>query len=164
MGKRKISKKVEQAAEKYLGSLGSSRTDLTNKQWEIIANYVKTERMKVPILLVFGVIFACLGFLYLQRAKSHIAYVVPDEVIFISKAGQEPSIPLKPDDIKEHIDYFTHGYFMTGSLFILTVFFFTFVFITIPLTRRGNKRMFEAFISHRQKSKTASPGNRMSLE
>ena len=157
MTKKEVSPKVQQAAEKYLGSLGYSRTDLTDKQWEIIINYVKTQRMVVPFLLVFGVVSACLGFLFLQSAKSYIAYVVPKEVIFISKAGQEPFISLKPDDIKEYIDYFTHGYFMAGYLFMLTVFLFIFIFVNIPLTRRENKRMFEAFIPHKQEPKTTSP-------
>jgi hypothetical protein len=150
MIKKKISPKVQQAVEKYLGSLGFSRTDLTDKQWEIITNYVKTQRMKVPILLVFGVVSACLGFLYFQHAKSYIDYAALDEVIFISKAGKEPFISLKPDDIKKCFDYFTHGYFMAGFIFAGSVFCFTSIFILIPLTRRENKRMFKAFIPCKQ--------------
>lgn len=156
MAKKKISPKVQKAAKKYLVSLGSSREQLTDKQWQIIANYMKTERKKVPILLVFGVVWACMCFLCFRYAKNHIARIVPNEVVFVSKADKESTITLKPDDIKEHIDYLRDAYFNAGSLFVLTVFMFTSVFITIPLMRRANRKMLEAFIPRRQEPQTTS--------
>jgi hypothetical protein len=161
---RKISPKIQLAAEKYLTSLGSSREQLTDKQWEIIANYVKTRRMKVPILLTGGIFCACMGFLYSWYAKNHIANILPDEAVFVSKANKESAITLKPDDIKEHIDYLTHAYFMAGSLFILTVFMLGAVSICIPLMRRGNRKMLKAFIPRKQERGAARLENQISSE
>ena len=164
MTRKKISPKIQQAAEKYLGSLGSSRTDLTDKQWEIVVNHVKTQRMRVPILLVFGIIFAGLSLWAFWLGKKGMDSIMPNEtslVTFVSKAGDK-SVSLNPDDMKNYIKAVTELYWQCGLSFTLAISFFVFAFITIPLTRRGNKRIFEAFIPHRQE--TISPRNRTSLE
>ncbi len=164
MTKKKISPKAQQAAEKYLGSLGSSRTNLTDKQWEIIANYVKTEKMKMPVLLVFGIICAGLSFWAFWLGEKGMASIIPEKahlITFVSKTGEE-STPVNPDEFKNYMKAVIGLYWKCGSSFILAIFCFVSAFIIIPLTRRGNKRIFEAFIPRRQE--TTSPRNRASSE
>lgn len=151
MAKKKISKKVQQAAEKYLDSLGSSREQLTDKQWEATVNYVKSRQIaKVAIifLLVFGVINACLSFWTFQLGRKGAASIVPNEagqVIFVSKAG-EKSMPINVNDIKNYMKAVAELYWQCGSCFVLATVFFAWVLISIPLTRRANRKMFEALV------------------
>jgi membrane-associated protease RseP (regulator of RpoE activity) len=146
MSKKKISPKVHQSAERYLASLDSSRELLTNEQWDIIVNYVKAQRMKVPILLILGVIQLCLAFIYFQRTNKYIASI----------------IPLTQDYIKKSVEYIRDGYFMTGSLFVLAVSSFTFVLL-VPIVRGWNKRMLKPFIPHKQELKTISPADNLTM-
>ena len=53
MAKKKVSPKVQQNAEQYLVSLGSSRELLTDKQWEIVTNFIKAQRIRRWVTVFF---------------------------------------------------------------------------------------------------------------
>lgn len=160
---KKISPKIQQAAEKYLDSLGSSREQLTEKQWEVVIGYVKyrrTSKQAVVTLLVFGTILACLALLAFQHSKKGVTSVIPkevDKVVFIYKTNGESSKSLRPDDIRNYIRATAKLSWHTGSSFVLAIFMFGFAFIIIPLLRRRNRKMLEAFIQHKQETETSSP-------
>jgi hypothetical protein len=151
MTRKKISPRLQQAAEKYLSSIGASRADLSEKQWEIVVKHVKTQRMAVLILLIFGVILAGLSFWAFRLGEKGMASIIPEKahlITFVSKTGEE-SASINPEDIKNYMKAVVDSYWNCGSSFALAGLFFTYAFITIPLTKRANKKMLEAFISHR---------------
>jgi len=162
MAKKKISLKVQQTAEKYLASLGSSREQLTDKQWETVANYVKSRpiaKLAIIFLLIFGVINACLSFWTFQLGKKGMVSIMPNEtgqVIFVSKAG-EKSASLSRDYMNNYIKTVTDLYWQCGSSFTLAISLFALVLIAVPFTSRANRKLLEALIPRKQEPETASP-------
>lgn len=163
---KKISPKIQQAAEKYLDSLGSSQEELTEKQREIVANCFKTRRIRVLILLVLGLIVAGVGFWSFQLGKKALASVVPheaDKIIFVSKTGEQ-SMPVQPGDVKKYTKVVTKLYWNCGACYVLAVFFLTSAFIIVPLSIRENKKILKAFIPRRQEQGEAHLENQISSE
>lgn len=146
-----ISPKVELAAQEYLASMDSSRQRLTDKQWKIVVNFVRGSRLIRPLVasfLLLGIGLVCLGSLYSHWTKREIAKAVPAETIFFYKAGERVVIPLRPYEIKTYLRSLTGLSFNTGPAFILAIFLFLSVLL-IPLHKRANHRMLEAFIKPR---------------
>jgi len=152
MAKKKISPKVQEATEKYLTSLGSSKEQLTEKQWEIVTNYVKSRRvakLTITFFLIAGIFNAGLCYWAFHLGKHAINSMIPSEtaqVTYVSKNG-EKSIPLTPASITDYMKAAANLYWSAGSSFVLAVFFFSW-FIIAPLLRRSNRKMLEAFIPH----------------
>ena len=134
MAKKKISKKVQQAAEKYLASLDSSREQLTDKQWEVFINYIKTERnfkMFMPILFLLMIVMACCTIHAFKFTNKSINKIVPDEVVYVRKATDESTISLEPSQIEEHLEWIRDLSSNTALLFMGTVLIATVFFIRI---------------------------------
>ena len=161
MAKKKISKKVQQAAEKYLDSLGSSREQLSDKQWEVFANYVKSRRMVVLIVtlsLGVGIFSARFSLRAFQRGNEEIASLIPEEVqkvVFVSKAGEEIST-LVPGIIKLDVKNAAWAYWQSAAGLTVAAFVFLQLLIYILLDRRNMKKTVEAFIPRKQKTQTIS--------
>ncbi|MDD5327861.1 MAG: hypothetical protein PHY02_08630 [Phycisphaerae bacterium] len=156
MARKKISPRIQQAAEKYLDSIGASKADLSDKQWEIVADYVKAQRMVVPLLLIIGIISIGVSIWSFRLGEKGMASIIPEKahlIKFISKTGEE-STPVNPDEIKNYTEVIMGLYWKCGSFFMLAGFCFMFAFVNVPLNRRRNKRVFEAFIPHRQEDKS----------
>ena len=164
MAKKKISEKVLAAGEKYLTSLGSSREQLTDKQWGVVVKYVKGQRITklcVAFFLIVGLICADLSLRAFRLGSKGLSSVIPNEVteiIFVFKAGEE-SMPLKPDDVKDYINAAAWSYWLCGACFVLAVSFFASVLISLPLGRRLYKKMFEGLIPRKQELETTCEKN-----
>ena len=161
---KKISPKVQLAAEKYLASLGSSKEQLTDKQWEIVVNYMKfrrTANLTIIGSLLFGVFIACSSFWALNCGKKAIDSIVPNdtrEIVFISKPG-ETSIPVSPDYMKNYIKAVAKMYWHHGAEFVLAMWLFGLAAVSISL-RRDKQKMLEAFIPRSGETKITSLENK----
>lgn len=164
MAGKKISPKLQQITNKYLVSIGTSRADLSEKQWEIVAKHIKNQRITVSIILISGVIMAGLSLWAFRLGKKGLASMIPEKthlITLVSETGEE-SAPINPEDMKNYMKAVADLYWNCGSTFILASIFFAQAFITVPLTRRANKKMLEAFISHKQEQDP--PNNQTLLE
>ncbi len=147
MGK-KISRKIQKAAEEYLALLGSSPQQLTEKQWHLTVNFIRALRVTKPMITVFliiGIALTYLAFLYSDWTKREIAKVVPTGTIFLHDADDKSILPLQPCEIRDYLESLSSLSFNTGPAFILAVFLFLLVII-IPLYRRAHGKILEAFI------------------
>jgi hypothetical protein len=164
MAKRKISQKTQQTAEKYLVSLGSSREQLSDKQWEVFANYVKSRRMLVLIVtlsLGAGIFSGRFSLRAFQRGNEEIALLIPEEVqkvVFVSKAGEEIST-LVPGIIKLDAKNAALAYWRSAAGLTVAAFFFLQLLLYILLDRRNMKKTVEAFIPREQKPEITSEDN-----
>lgn len=99
----------------------------------------------VLLFLVLGIVLCCLTLMYSRWIEREIAKAIPSETVFFYKAGERNVIPLRPYEIKEYLESLTKTAFYTGPAFILSVFLFLLV-ILIPLYRRTNAALLEAFV------------------
>ena len=149
---KKISPKIQQAAEKYLASLGSSREQLTEEQWRVLATHIKRQphlkRSRI-VLLFFGIIFGSLTILGFCLTNKRVRLYVPDDTVSIQKAGSESATSLKPEEIENIIrGYIRFGSNITRS-FDFTVFFFV-SFGIFWLTERELNKILRVFIPKRE--------------
>jgi hypothetical protein len=158
MFKRKISKKAQKAAEKYLNSLGSSREQLTDKQWNAVVNYVKRQRPRIPIFifLILSLIMAGLSFWAFQSGSKLISIATPSEtieVIFVSEAGEES---VEASDFSCYIRSVAKSYWHCGNAYALTLLnlFALFIFCFYRHTQR---KTLEAFIPRKAAEQISSP-------
>jgi len=161
MAAKKISPKVQQATEKYLASLGSSRDQLTEKQWQTIANYIRAQRMKVLFFLIFGIIFACVSFWAYQLGNKGATLTIPneaDEVIFVSKADAASTEPLKAEHIRNCVQRVGALQWRSGMTFTIALYFLVFTFM-VPFERTQMKKTLRPFIPLKQDAATGSKGN-----
>ena len=152
MAKKKISPKVQHAAEKYLASLGSSREQLTDKQWEVFVNYVKVQRSFktcMPIILLLAIICAYFTFFGFQKTNKLITRVVPDEVIYVTKEASESPISLEPDIIKGYLERVRDLSFDTAGLFMITVMMLN-VFVLRLIFKKHRLKAIEALVQRKQ--------------
>jgi hypothetical protein len=145
MANKRIPERVRRTTDKYLSSLDTSRGKLTERQWEFIAGHIKRTRMSVLLLLAFGVICVCLS-IWNYRLKREYANIVPDEVVFVYRAGSESATPLSPGAIENYIGLLTKIAFRMGTLYVITCFMFFSAFLLIPLERRGFRKILKAFV------------------
>ena len=148
MFKRNPSPKIQQATEKYLGSLGSSREQLTDKQWRIVTKHVKFQRMVKPIVLcclMLGLMLMGITLFYHRWARYDIERVTPNHPIDLRELGDDGTIRVYPQQIKEYLELLASMSFYTGPAFILGVLLLVAVF-AVPLRIYENKKKFEEFI------------------
>jgi len=160
MFKRNPSPKVRQATEKYLASLGSSREQLTDKQWHIIARHVKSQRLIKPIVLcclILGLALMGITLFYNRWAAYEIERVTPNHPIDLRELGDDGTIRVFPQEIKDYLELLSSMSFHTGPAFVLGVFLLVAVF-TVPLLIRRNRKTLEEFIP-RKNQQSSSPDN-----
>jgi len=148
MFKRNPSPKIQRATEKYLGSLGSSREQLTDKQWRIVTKHVKFQRMVKPIVLcclMLGLMLMGITLFYHRWARYDIERVTPNHPIDLRELGDDGTIRVYPQQIKEYLELLASMSFYTGPAFILGVLLLVAVF-AVPLRIYENKKKFEEFI------------------
>lgn len=148
MFKKKISLKIQQATEKYLTSLGSSREQLTDKQWHIITKHIKIQRMTKPIVLcclISGLVLMGVTLFYHHWARYEIERVTPNHPIDFHELGDDGTIRVWPQEIKDYLELLSSMSFHTGPAFILGVLLLVAAF-AIPLTMRKNQKNLEEFI------------------
>jgi len=148
MFKRNPSPKIQRATEKYLGSLGSSREQLTDKQWRIVTKHVKFQRMVKPIVLcclMLGLMLMGITLFYHRWARYDIERVTPNHPIDLRELGDDGTIRVYPQQIKEYLELLASMSFYTGPSFILGVLLLVAVF-AVPLRIYENKKKFEEFI------------------
>ena len=156
---KKISPKLQQAAEKYLLTLGSSRQYLTDKQWEIFLRHFKVERqlrwMTPFILLPFAIIMTFITFIAFRRANQTISSLVPDEVVYVRKANEETPVAIKPDQIKAYLNYIQKGAWLSGAGLANSTLLFTVIVLSIIL--KGHRRKcIEALVDRKDRYETPS--------
>jgi len=152
---KKIYQKDQQAAEKFLSSHRTSREKLTEKQWEIIVNYFRNKRnirVGLPIILFSAVFYTWLAIWAFQRTNNLIAQVVPNEVIYVSKAGTETPIAIKPESIKEYLESLKKSSSQNTAGLILATLMFT-AFICYFVFRKHKLKFIEAVIECEEESK-----------
>lgn len=160
MARKKISPKVQQATEKYLASLGSSREKLTQEQWEIIANHIRLQRITklIVVILLIGVVinllFACI---WLKMCHESMETLISEKFSYINKFKEELSSPLQLYLVKLGVvGGLVVPSFALGCKFCIMLFLLISAVAT-PFEIRKNKRNLEAFIPHTQEPKTALP-------
>jgi len=160
MAKKKISPKIQEATEKYLASLGSTREKLTDKQWEIIANHIKRQRatkLIVAILLICVVISFLFACVWLKMCHESIETLISEKFSYINEFKEELSSPLQLYLIKLGIvGGLVVPSFALGSKLVIILFFLLSA-ITYPFDMRREKRTIEAFIPPTQEAKTTLP-------
>jgi hypothetical protein len=160
MFKKKISLKAQQATEKYLTSLGSSREQLTDKQWHIVTKHVKSQRLVRPIVLcclILGLVLMSITFFYSRWARYEIERVTPNHPIDLTELGDDGTVRVWPQEIKDYLELLSSMSFHTGPAFILGILLLVAVF-TVPLMIRKNRKKLEEFIP-RKNQQTPSPDN-----
>jgi hypothetical protein len=161
MTKKKIYQKDQQSAEKFLASYGTSREKLTEKQWEIVVNHFRNKRntrVAIPLFLLLSVFFIWLTIWSFQRTNNLIVQVVPDEVIYVSKAGTETPIAIKPESIKTYLESLKkHSTQITIGL-IFAPFTFT-MFICLSVFKKHKLKVIEAIIECKEESKVTNKEN-----
>jgi hypothetical protein len=161
---KKISPKVQLAAEKYLALLGSSKEQLTDRQWQVVINYVKSQsvaKLAITFLLIFCILTAYLSFWAFKLGQKGINSIVPNqtaEIILISKSG-EKSQPIKPDEMKNYTKAIAKLYWHHGAEFVMAMFMLSLVILSF-VERRAKRKMLEAFIPRAGESQTTSPENK----
>ena len=148
MFKKGPSPKVQQAAEKYLASLGSSRRQLTDEQWHIITKQVKSQRMVWPTILcclILGIALIGITIFYCRWAGYQIERATPDHPVYLREAGEGGTIQLSPQEIKDYLELLSSTSFNTGPAFILGVLLLL-AALAVPSVIRRNRKKLEAFI------------------
>ena len=155
MAGKKIYQKDQQAAEKFLDSHLTSRENLTEKQWEIIVNHFRNKRnirVGLPIILLSAVFHTWLAIWAFQRTNNLISQVVPNEVIYVSKAGTETPIAIKPESIKEYLESLKKSSSQSTAGLIIATLMFT-AFICYFVFRKHKLKVIEAVIERKEESK-----------
>ena len=84
MAERNISRKVQQAAEEYLTSRGSSCAQLTDKQWEVVTECIKAQQIrkrKIINRILLAIVLAFVASLiYVPVMKVRVYAVIGDNV------------------------------------------------------------------------------------
>lgn len=148
---RKISPKIQHATEEFLATLGSSPQQLTEKQWEVVVNHIKYQRtikVVLPMILLFAVFYTWLTIWAFQRTNNLIDRAVPDEVIYVSKAGTETSIPFEPDQIKTYLESLKKSSFHSAAGVFFAPFFFT-IFVCYFLFRKHKVKVIQAVVERK---------------
>jgi hypothetical protein len=158
---KRISPKVQRATEEYLASLGSSRKELTQEQWVILAKHVRRQRVEkfsMVLLVVVGLLKVWLTWWALQLGNVTIFSAVPknvERIIFVSDAGEQ--VTTVPELLKLDMKLVALAYCYAGVSFVLAVFLLTGGLIFLPLDRRATKKMLEALVPRRPEGERASP-------
>ena len=149
---KKISPKIQEATEEFLATLGSSREQLTDEQWRVLATHIKRQphvkRSRI-VLLLFGIIFGSLTVLGFCLTNKRVRLYVPDDTVTIKKAGSKSVISLKPEEIENIIRWYIRFGSSIARSFDFTVFFFV-SFGIFWLTEREHNKILRAFISKRE--------------
>lgn len=152
MAGKKISPKVQLAAEEFLASIGSSREQLTERQWEAVARAVKglkTAKIAIAALLVFGAVCAGLSFWGFSLGSRMITSAVPEgtkEIVFISEAGEE-SRPESADYMKCYIRAAARISWQHGTQLGLAA-AFCYTAIIGAMSRRDKRKLLQALLAH----------------
>ena len=160
MAGRKIYRKDQQAAEKFLSLHRTSREKLTEKQWDIVVNhfrYQRNIRVVLPMLLFFAVFFTWLSIWSFQRTHNLLVQVIPDQVVYVSKAATESSIAIEPEDIKAYLERLKKSSYNSASGLILTTVMFT-AFVCHFVFRKHRLKVIEAIIEFKEEPKTNCRG------
>jgi hypothetical protein len=160
MWEKQVSPKIQKAAEEYLTSLNSSRQYLTDKQWELLVNYIKTERQfryVAPFILAMGVILICLAIFYFRTTNECITSAVPKNVVYVTNEPSQNSITLTPEHIKSYLEYLREGSSNFAINVLCAVYLFL-VIITGLVTRKQKRKYIEALVERRDMPNSSSIG------
>ncbi len=167
MTKRKVSQKVQQATEKYLASLKSSREQLTDKQWEVLINHIKCQQIfkwAIPFfLLPLAVFHTCLTIWSFHRTNELIKLVVPDEVVYVSRASDQTPTSLEPDRIKTYLQRLKKFSFHSAVGLINATLLFMVVILRV-VYKKHRLKIIEAVIERKEEPKVTSQENPLTLQ
>jgi len=162
MSKKKVSHKLQQGCEKYLASLGSSRDQLTEIQWEVLVNNVGVEqtfRWAIPFfILPFALFHICLTVWSVHRTNELVNLAVPNEAVYVSKTKGGLSTLLAPDQIKTYLVQLKKSSFNTCAGLVNSILFSMIVIFRFVL-RKHRLKVIEAVIVRKQDLKTNFKGN-----
>ncbi|MGA2070927.1 MAG: hypothetical protein ABSG97_06220 [Sedimentisphaerales bacterium] len=135
MWKIKTSPKVLKATDKYIASIGRKREELTEEQWNLMVNYIKTRRLAIPSLIFFGLICAIFTLMYYHLGHKYLTMAIPHHTVTISFEGQQEPITLSPEEIRKYSTYVTDCYMMAGTQLMLAFESLIFIVISLTITR-----------------------------
>ena len=138
----------ERAAEEYVETLGSSREQLTNKQWQIVVKAVgsmKGAKVAATLLPILAVVYICTSLLIFRSFWQLAGDIETNEGYTISEAGEEYESVASTGYTEEYGKGLILLGFLAGSIFGLALATLAVVFHTL-LNRRATKKMPEAFV------------------
>lgn len=160
MWKKQVSPKIQKAAEEYLASLNSSRERLTDAQWEVFVNHVKTERQfrwAIPFILVMGTLLACMTVFFFHKTSEYITYAVPEHVVYVTTEFKKSPLEISPERIRGYLeDLSSVSGYSIGCLLNTTLFFM--IIVIRFITRKQRRRYIEALVMRKETDCSSSIG------
>ncbi len=158
---KKISPAVRAAAEEYIASLGSSRENLTERQWQVVTKYVKQRRF-FTLALVLCVVFAAAhlwaahrAWVYYPELLAELASAIPAGVQ--QAADSDPAEP--PPDLLRRFAQIS----LVFALRVVSYLAVGFAFLAVPLlsalSSHRTGKMIAAFLPSGQPAETAALDN-----
>ena len=143
MAERKFSAGTERRAQGYIASLGLSREQLTEQQWDTVRYCTRTERTFWILMLVVGVLGAVAT---LYHRRSRLPVIMRKEVPSILNALEERGASIEAAQIGEHFGYVFRRSFLTGALHGATAASVVFVVVGLVLQRSKHRQIFKRLI------------------
>jgi len=147
MWKKQVSPRTLKAAEKYIASVGRKREELTEEQWNLMVNYVKTRRLGLPLLIFCGLICAVFTLVFYHLGQGFVEELLPHQVVKISFDDQRESISISPEEMRRHLSYATECYMLAGMQFMLALDFLIFVFGGLTIVWKQNRKTHMVLLS-----------------
>ncbi|MBN1795304.1 MAG: hypothetical protein JW804_01395 [Sedimentisphaerales bacterium] len=144
-----LSEKFDKAAENYVASLGLSRENLTDDQWNIIRKQIKTQRLAFPFLIIVIVICFIFGCLYLNMWKKYKKIHI-STISSIMETPEESENFLKSKDFSESMNTLSYLASQVAMQFTIGFVFFINVILNITLVRKERKKIFKILLQTSQ--------------
>ncbi len=148
---KKISAKVQRATEEYLGSLGWSREQLTEKQWKTVATHVKSKRyLKVVCVfsLLLVVVWIWIGTWSFGLVNDLIDRLTPEKIVYFSY-NDTASKAIEPVRIKEYLVAVKSLSFSAIGSFAVTISLFMSM-ITAIISMKQRTKIVEGLLGRSQ--------------
>jgi len=147
MWKLKPSPKAIKATEKYVASLGRKREELTEEQWQLMANYIQNRRVAIPILIILGLISISFAFMYYHIGQDYIEDILPNRAINVTFEENSKKISISSEKIQRHLSYAKECFMKVGFNISLILFILMFVIGSLTLVRIQNKKTHRILLS-----------------
>ena len=106
--KEKLSSEIIEKTQRYLSERGVSKNDLTEKQWEFVAQYMKgKQKAKLGLILyiiatLLSISLAISSYKSCKHMANNLASLIPPETIIINKDGTKNVIEVEQEVIENY--------------------------------------------------------------